>query len=33
VNRLSDLFFAMARRANHERGHPDVAWIPKQSRE
>ena len=33
VNRLSDLFFAMARRANHERGHPDVAWIPKQSGE
>ena len=31
VNRLSDLFFAMARRANHERGHADVAWIPKQS--
>ncbi|MCX5640219.1 MAG: cob(I)yrinic acid a,c-diamide adenosyltransferase [Planctomycetota bacterium] len=29
VNRLSDLFFAMARRANHERGHPDVPWVPK----
>jgi cob(I)alamin adenosyltransferase len=29
MNRLSDLFFAMARRANHERGHPDVPWTPK----
>ncbi len=29
VNRLSDLFFAMARRANHERGRPDTPWIPK----
>ena len=28
MNRLSDLFFAMARRANHERGHPDVPWSP-----
>jgi cob(I)alamin adenosyltransferase len=30
MNRLSDLFFAMARRANHERGHADVPWTPKQ---
>jgi cob(I)alamin adenosyltransferase len=29
VNRLSDLFFAMARRANHERGVPDVPWVPR----
>ena len=29
MNRLSDLFFAMARRANHERGQPDVPWTPK----
>jgi cob(I)alamin adenosyltransferase len=29
MNRLSDLFFAMARRANHERGRPDVPWTPK----
>ena len=29
MNRLSDLFFAMARRANHERGHPDVPWTPR----
>lgn len=29
MNRLSDLFFAMARRANHERGQPDVPWVPK----
>jgi cob(I)alamin adenosyltransferase len=29
MNRLSDLFFAMARRANHERGMPDVPWTPK----
>jgi cob(I)alamin adenosyltransferase len=29
VNRLSDLFFAMARRANHERGVPDVPWLPR----
>lgn len=28
INRLSDLFFAMARRANHARGLPDVPWIP-----
>ena len=29
MNRLSDLFFAMARRANHERGQADVPWTPK----
>jgi cob(I)alamin adenosyltransferase len=29
MNRLSDLFFAMARRANHERGFADVPWTPK----
>jgi len=28
VNRLSDLFFAMARRANADAGVPDVPWIP-----
>ena len=28
MNRLSDLLFAMARRANHERGQPDVPWMP-----
>lgn len=31
VNRLSDLFFAMARRANHERSVPDVPWVPKKT--
>jgi cob(I)alamin adenosyltransferase len=31
MNRLSDLFFAMARRANHERGIPDAPWTPKKS--
>ena len=30
MNRLSDLLFAMARRANHERGQPDVPWTPSQ---
>ena len=30
MNRLSDLFFAMARGANHVRGHADVPWAPKQ---
>ena len=30
MNRLSDLFFAMARRANHERGQADVPWTPTQ---
>ena len=29
MNRLSDLFFAMARRANHERGIPDAPWTAK----
>ena len=29
MNRLSDLFFAMARRANHERGMADMPWTPK----
>lgn len=29
VNRLSDLFFAMARRANKERGVADVPWVPR----
>lgn len=29
VNRLSDLFFAMARRVNHERGVADVPWKPR----
>jgi cob(I)alamin adenosyltransferase len=28
LNRLSDLFFAMARRANKERGVADTPWIP-----
>lgn len=28
INRLSDLLFAMARRANHEEGVGDVPWIP-----
>jgi cob(I)alamin adenosyltransferase len=28
MNRLSDLFFAMARRANKERGVADTPWIP-----
>jgi len=28
VNRVSDLLFAAARRANHERGVADVPWIP-----
>lgn len=28
VNRLSDLLFAMARRANHNAGIGDVPWIP-----
>lgn len=29
VNRLSDLLFAMARRANHDAGVPDVPWQAK----
>jgi cob(I)alamin adenosyltransferase len=28
MNRLSDLLFAMARRANREAGLPDVPWVP-----
>ena len=28
LNRLSDLLFAMARRANHDAGVPDVPWTP-----
>ena len=28
ANRISDLLFAMARRANREAGVPDVKWIP-----
>ncbi|MDZ4754890.1 MAG: cob(I)yrinic acid a,c-diamide adenosyltransferase [Phycisphaerae bacterium] len=28
INRLSDLLFAMARRANHDLGVADVPWIP-----
>jgi cob(I)alamin adenosyltransferase len=33
VNRLSDLLFAMARRANLEAGVPDVPWVPASVRE
>lgn len=28
INRVSDLLFAMARRANKDAGVPDVPWIP-----
>jgi len=28
VNRMSDLLFAMARRANHDSGVGDVPWVP-----
>jgi len=28
INRLSDLFFAMARRANRDRGIDDIPWVP-----
>ncbi len=28
LNRLSDLLFVWARRANHEAGCPDVTWVP-----
>jgi cob(I)alamin adenosyltransferase len=28
MNRLSDLLFAMARRANHAAGVGDVPWVP-----
>lgn len=31
INRLSDLLFAMARRANKEAGVPDVPWVPEES--
>lgn len=31
VNRVSDLLFAMARRANKEAGVADVPWVPKKS--
>jgi cob(I)alamin adenosyltransferase len=30
INRISDLLFAMARRANKEAGVADVPWIPGQ---
>jgi cob(I)alamin adenosyltransferase len=33
VNRLSDLLFAMARRANLDAGLPDVPWVPASVRE
>lgn len=33
VNRLSDLLFAMARRANHNAGTGDVPWIPARPKE
>jgi cob(I)alamin adenosyltransferase len=29
LNRLSDLLFVLARRANHEAGQPDVPWRPR----
>lgn len=32
LNRLSDLLFAMARRANKESGVDDKPWIPKETR-
>jgi len=28
INRLSDLFFILARGANHAGGRPDVLWVP-----
>jgi cob(I)alamin adenosyltransferase len=28
MNRMSDLLFAMARRANHAAGVGDVPWVP-----
>ena len=28
LNRLSDLFFILARGANNAAGHPDVLWVP-----
>lgn len=33
INRLSDLLFAMARRANRDAGVPDVPWVPAAVRE
>jgi cob(I)alamin adenosyltransferase len=32
LNRLSDLLFALARRANQLAGLPDVPWQPRQER-
>jgi len=32
VNRVSDLLFAMARRANDDAGKPDVPWVPARKR-
>jgi cob(I)alamin adenosyltransferase len=29
LNRLSDLLFTLARRANHDEGRPDVIWAPR----
>lgn len=29
LNRLADLLFVLARRAQHENGQPDVAWAPR----
>lgn len=29
LNRLGDLLFVLARRANHEAGTPDVPWLPR----
>jgi cob(I)alamin adenosyltransferase len=29
LNRLSDLLFVLARRANHEAGQQDVPWRPR----
>ena len=31
LNRLSDLLFTLARRANHDAGVPDVPWHPRKS--
>ena len=28
LNRLSDLFFILARGSNHAVGRPDVLWVP-----
>jgi cob(I)alamin adenosyltransferase len=32
VNRVSDLLFAMARRANAEAGVKDIPWVPAKKR-